>query len=255
MNEPEFKVQGSRFKVITAARVPMRLRKQRHGNVRGDAFAHGWNGRPARGCRRPAGTTLPLAATSMQIGPETQQAPAIFPPLRRSLREQLFSASRRKPRASGPFHPIASSTTTTRPAKRGANGKRLARRCRAAFTLVEILATLAFLGLVIPVTIKAILLATKAGETAERELIAEQLGENKLSEFMINNAWTSAESRGTWDDHPGYRWELKKNDWETGAMTELDLDVYFPVKGQEQSLRLTTLVNEQVGLPPDPTQQ
>ena len=126
--------------------------------------------------------------------------------------------------------------------------------CRA-FTLVEILATLAFLGLVIPVTIKAILMATKAGETSERELIAEQLGENKLEELMINNAWTTAESRGTFDDRVGYRWELKKNDWQTGAMTELDLDVYFPVRGQEQSLRLSTLVNEQVGLPPDPTQQ
>jgi hypothetical protein len=126
---------------------------------------------------------------------------------------------------------------------------------RAAFTLVEILATLAFLGLVIPVTIKAILMATKAGETSERELIAEQLGENKLEELMINNAWTTAENRGNFDDHQGYRWELKKTDWQTGAMTELDLDVYFPVRGQEQSLRLSTLVNEQVGLPPDPTQQ
>ena len=81
-------------------------------------------------------------------------------------------------------------------------------------------------------------------------MIAEQLGENKLGELMLANAWTSAESRGTFsDDRPGYRWELKRNDWQSGAMTELDLDVFYPVQGGEQTLRLSTLVNEQLVAP------
>ncbi len=123
------------------------------------------------------------------------------------------------------------------------------RSCRA-FTLVEILATLAFLGLVIPVAVKAVLMASRAGEISERSMIAEQLGENKLGELMLANAWTSAESRGTFsDDRPGYRWELKRNDWQSGAMTELDLDVFYPVQGGEQTLRLSTLVNEQLVAP------
>jgi type II secretory pathway pseudopilin PulG len=131
--------------------------------------------------------------------------------------------------------------------------RKLAQRCRSAFTLVEILATLAFLGLVIPVAVKAVLLASRAGEIAERSMIAEQLGENKLGELMLANAWTTAESRGTFDDQPGYRWELKRNDWQTGAMTELDMDVFYPVQGGEQTLRLSTLVNEQL-VPPVPGQ-
>jgi len=123
------------------------------------------------------------------------------------------------------------------------------RSCRA-FTLVEILATLGFLGLVIPVTLRAVQMASRAGEVSERSVIAEQLGENKLGELMLANAWTTAESRGTFgDDRPGYRWELKRNDWQSGAMTELDLDVFFPVRGHEESLRLSTLVNEQL-VPP-----
>ena len=138
-----------------------------------------------------------------------------------------------------------------RPGQQFRSGKP-APRLRAAFTLVEILASLAFLGLTIPVTMKAILIATQSGEIAERSLIAEQLGENKLSELMIGNAWTTAESRGKFsDDRPNYRWELSRADWQSGAMTELDLDVYYPVQGRERSLRLSTLVNEQVGLPPD----
>ncbi len=122
--------------------------------------------------------------------------------------------------------------------------RRRDQKLRRAFTLVEILATLAFLGLVLPVAVKAILMATRTAEIAERSQIAEQLGENKLAELMLADAWTSAESRGTFsDDRPGYRWELKRNDWETGAMTELDLQVFYPVQGSEQSLQLSTLVN------------
>jgi len=73
--------------------------------------------------------------------------------------------------------------------------------------------------------------------------------------LMLTNAWTTASSRGTFDGQPGYRWELKKNDWQSGAMTELELDVFYPIRGGEQSIRMSTLVNEQVGLPPTPTTQ
>jgi type II secretory pathway pseudopilin PulG len=123
----------------------------------------------------------------------------------------------------------------------------------AAFTLVEVLAALAFLGLVIPVTIRGIQVANRAAEVSERSLTAVQLGENKLGELMLANAWTTAESRGTFsDDQPGYRWELKKGDWQTGAMSELTLDVFYPVQGVEQSLRLSTLVNEDLIAPTTP---
>ena len=116
-------------------------------------------------------------------------------------------------------------------------------RRRAAFTLVEILATLAFLSLVIPVAVRAIQVATRAGEVSERELIAAQLGENRLSELMLAQAWMTAESRGAFEGQPDYRWELKKGDWQSGAMTELTLNVYFQVQAREQNLQMSTLVS------------
>jgi type II secretory pathway pseudopilin PulG len=122
------------------------------------------------------------------------------------------------------------------------------KRGTAAFTLVEILAALAFLGLVIPVAVSAIMIANRAAVVSERSMIAVQLGENRLNDLMLANAWTTAESRGTFD-HPGYRWELKKQDWQTGAMSELTLEIFYQVQGAEQSVKLTTLVNEEVGLP------
>lgn len=116
-----------------------------------------------------------------------------------------------------------------------------------AFTFVEVLAAMAFLALVIPVVVSALLSSNRAAVTAERSAIAQQLGENQLGELMLAGEWSSASSRGDFGtDHPGYRWELTKADWETGAMTELTLDVYYQVQGQEHSVRLATLVNEQL---------
>jgi prepilin-type N-terminal cleavage/methylation domain-containing protein len=116
------------------------------------------------------------------------------------------------------------------------------------FTLVEVLACLVFLGILMPVVISALLVANRAGVTSERSAVAAQLGENRLSELMLNNEWSSASSRGDFGlEWPGYRWELSKTDWGNGAMTELTLDVAFPVQGIEHKVRLATLVNQAVG--------
>jgi type II secretory pathway pseudopilin PulG len=117
-----------------------------------------------------------------------------------------------------------------------------------AFTLVEVLACLTFLGILIPVVVSALLTANRAGAVAERSEIAAQLGDNRLSELMLNNEWSSASQRGDFGtDFPGYRWELTKADWGSGAMTELTLNVIFPVQGIEHHVQLATLANTAVG--------
>ena len=124
------------------------------------------------------------------------------------------------------------------------------RSCRG-FTFVEMLAALAFLGILIPVVISALLVSNRASLVTERSTIALQLGENRLNEMMLADDWTSESGRGDFGDQwPGYRWELTKTDWETGAMTELALDVFYPVQGAEHSVRLSTLVNESLTAQP-----
>ncbi len=116
---------------------------------------------------------------------------------------------------------------------------------RAAFTFVETLAAMAFLGLLIPVLVAALHVASGAGSAAERSTIAMQLGENRLNELTLGGEWSSAESRGDFGtDWPGYRWELTKADWPSGAMTELGLGVFFTVQGREREVRLSTLVSD-----------
>ncbi len=114
-----------------------------------------------------------------------------------------------------------------------------------AFTFVEVLAAMVFMGILIPVVVSALTLSNRAAVTSEREAIAMQLAENKLGELMIDNAWTSAGARGDFaPNRPGYRWEISQADWESGTMTEFTIRVFFQVQGREESVLLSTLVNE-----------
>lgn len=114
-----------------------------------------------------------------------------------------------------------------------------------AFTFVEILAALLFLGIVMPVVIGALQVSNRSSVVSERSTVAVQLAENRLAELQLGDAWSSAGSSGDFGaDYPGYRWELTKVDWENGAMTELQLVVYFTVQGTEREVRLSTLVNQ-----------
>ena len=121
---------------------------------------------------------------------------------------------------------------------------------RRGFTFVEILACMAFLGILIPVVVSALTVSNRAAVMAERSAIAAQLGENRLNEMTLADAWASESGRGDFGaEWPGYRWEMKQGDWNAGAMTELTLDVFYTVQGREQSLRLSTLVNESLTQP------
>ncbi len=115
-----------------------------------------------------------------------------------------------------------------------------------AFTFVEVLAALAFLGILMPVLIAALMLSNRAAVVAERSSVAAQLGENQLGQLLVGNAWASGSARGDFGpDYPGYRWELAQSNWAgDAAMTELALRVYFQVQGGEQNISLSTLASQ-----------
>jgi type II secretory pathway pseudopilin PulG len=123
-------------------------------------------------------------------------------------------------------------------------------RRQQAFTFIEVLAAMVFLGIAMPAIITALMVSNRAAVAAERSAVAVQLAENKLGELMLDNAWSSAASSGDFGvEQPGYRYTLAKTDWNSGAMTELTIEVYYQVQGSEHSARLSTLVSEALTQP------
>jgi type II secretory pathway pseudopilin PulG len=114
-----------------------------------------------------------------------------------------------------------------------------------AFTLIEVLAAMTFLGLVLPVVVSALMLSNRAALIAERSSTALRLGENRLEELLLDNGWTTAGTSGEFgNDWPGYRWTLQKNSWNDGNATELSLIVQFSVQGRQHDVRISTLATE-----------
>jgi len=121
-------------------------------------------------------------------------------------------------------------------------------RARSGFTFVEVFAAMIFLAILVPAIVEGLSIANKASETAERGAIAGELAENKMNDALVEQTWQTAPNTsgdfGT--DWPGYRWEMSQQTWDqdnVNTVTELNVEVYFPVQGKEHSFVLTTLVS------------
>ncbi len=127
-------------------------------------------------------------------------------------------------------------------AQAGGQDARATAELRSAFTFVEVLAALTFLGILLPAIMAGITHSNRASIVADRTAVAMQLADNQLNELLLNDAWTTADEHGQFgEDWPGYNWELSHTDWEGGGMVELNLTVTFQVQGKPREVRLTTL--------------
>lgn len=118
----------------------------------------------------------------------------------------------------------------------------------SGFTFIEVLAALLFLAILVPAIVGGLTLSNRVSVLSERKAIAAELAENKLNEQLIGNSWLAgASTSGDFgEDYPGYRWEMTQESWQgdtMNQMTQLSMEVFFPVQGKEHSVRLTTLAN------------
>jgi hypothetical protein len=121
---------------------------------------------------------------------------------------------------------------------------------KEGFTFVEVFAALVFLAILVPAVVEGLSLANRTSVIAERSGIAGELAENKLNEILLSSTGSSTTaSNGGGDfgtDWPGYRWETSQGTWDqdsVNTMTELNVEVFFPVQGKERSVKLTTLIS------------
>ena len=149
-------------------------------------------------------------------------------------------------------------------------GKR--QRPAAAFTLAEVLAALLFMAIVIPVAVQALQIASLAGEVSRRKNEAVRVAERVLNESLVTTNWYQSNQRGiAYEGLREFQWTLSTEFWDQnntnrlpsanmgqlGAnrplvdqfalsqlpMNLLTVEVSFPVRGRDYSVRLSTLVS------------
>jgi prepilin-type N-terminal cleavage/methylation domain-containing protein len=112
------------------------------------------------------------------------------------------------------------------------------------FTLVEVLAALAFMAIVIPVAVSGLQIANRAGQVADRKSAAARIGQKVLNEAIVIGTWKSASEKGTVEEGPRtYTWTLKSGPWNKEVLTLVTVDVTYTVQGQDFDVRLSTLVD------------
>jgi type II secretory pathway pseudopilin PulG len=119
-----------------------------------------------------------------------------------------------------------------------------AKRRRAAFTLTEVLAALAFMAIVIPVAVQGVRVASLAGEIGQRKAAAARIAESVLNDQIVSGTWQSAEQNGTVAEGAlEYRWKVSAEPWSEDAMSLLTVEVTVPIQGKDYEVRLNTLVD------------
>jgi len=120
----------------------------------------------------------------------------------------------------------------------------IGQRTRGAFTLVEVLAALAFMAIVIPVAVQGLRVANLAAQVAQRKATAARIADRILNELMVTGQWRSATASGVLQEGPQqYQWLMRSENWPVDAMRVVTVQITFPVQGRDYDVRLSTLVD------------
>jgi len=116
----------------------------------------------------------------------------------------------------------------------------------AAFTLAEVLAAMMFMAIVIPVAVEALHVSSLAGEVAARKGVAARVAEGILNQSLITTNWNQGTQSGTVTEGVlDFRWTLTSENWSQDRMQLVSAEVKFSAKGQDYSVKLSTLANPQ----------
>jgi type II secretory pathway pseudopilin PulG len=111
------------------------------------------------------------------------------------------------------------------------------------FTLVEVLAALLFMGILIPVTVQAIRVASRAGQVADRKVAAGRIAERVLNELLVNGTLMQNSGSGTIEEGDrSYEWTMSSETWTEDQMNLVTVTVIYEVQGQEFDVQLSTLM-------------
>jgi type II secretion system protein I len=117
------------------------------------------------------------------------------------------------------------------------------RSAKAGFTLVELLAAMAFMAIVIPVALQGLQIANRAGVVAQRKLVATRVMDSVLNEYLANAQNRSATQKGVVQEgNIDYSWQLRLETWKEDTMRLVTAEVTYPVQGRNYTVQESTLI-------------
>lgn len=115
-------------------------------------------------------------------------------------------------------------------------------RALGGFTLVEVLAALLFMAILIPVTMQAVRIASRAGQVGERKVVAARIAERVLNEMLVTGGVRQNSGNGRVEErHRIYDWTMRSEPWREDQMSLVTVTVKYEVQGQEYDVTLATL--------------
>lgn len=117
------------------------------------------------------------------------------------------------------------------------------RRRSRGFTLVEALAALGFLAIVIPVAVRALQVASLAGQLALRKTEAARVADRVLGEMVATGQWNQSQQGAVREGDREYRWRVQSQAWQDATLKLVTVEVTYLVQNQNFDLRLGTLVD------------
>jgi type II secretory pathway pseudopilin PulG len=125
---------------------------------------------------------------------------------------------------------------------------KFARNSNKAFTLAEVLASLVFLAILIPVALEGLNVASRAGEAAARKSEAALAAESILNATVVTTNWNQTVQSGVVKQGlREFRYTLRNEPWNqdpaANTMRQLTAEVSYSVQGIPHSVRLSTLVD------------
>ncbi len=112
------------------------------------------------------------------------------------------------------------------------------------FTFIELLVTVALLGIIMPVAMRCIGVCTQLGGQARREMEAASLAKTKLTELIVSGDWESGKQQGEFDeeDWSDYTWSATVANWTDTSVKLVEVTVSWQSRGRQRGVTVSTLM-------------
>jgi type II secretory pathway pseudopilin PulG len=109
---------------------------------------------------------------------------------------------------------------------------------------VEVLAALLMMSIVVPVTMQAVAVASRAGLMGQRKAAAMRVADRVLNEMVVTGDALSSSTTGSIAEGDAvYVYTLSSESWSEDPLTVVTVAVQFMVQGETYAVSASTLID------------